>query len=55
MQKNWFLEMLGVVDDALDLLLTGAVLVALVLFVVSLADTRGLESIMNALFGFSHG
>ena len=55
MQNNWFLRMLGAVDDALDLLLTGAVLLLLAMFIASITDTRGCEIVMNTLSRFSHG
>jgi len=47
--------MLGIVDDAVDLVLTGAVLICLALFAASLADARGVEAVAKALLGLGHG
>lgn len=55
MKSNWFLRMLALVDNGIDLALVMAIMLVLVLFCCTLTQTHGLENVKNVLMPLGHG
>ena len=54
MNSNWFLRMLGVVDDTIELALVVSIVFLLVLVGCTIAQTQGADAIRNILVPIGH-
>ena len=54
MNSNWFLRVLGVVDETIDLALVASIVFLLVLIGFTIAQMDGADALRNFLFPIGH-
>ena len=54
MNSNWFLRMLGVVDETIDLALVVCIVFLLAIVVCTVAQLQGADAIRNMLVPIGH-